>query len=72
VRANVKNLQRAIEWYRRVLGFELETVWPPENPNYAHFATEEGAVFAIMEDPHVPSRGRFNFTETTWTPCGKN
>ena len=34
--------------------------WPPEHPNYAHFAVGSGAVFAIQE---AEGRGgRFNFT----------
>lgn len=60
VRANVSDLPRAVEWYTTVLGFEVEAYWPPEAPTYAHFASSEGAVFAVME-----SRGRgarFNFT----------
>lgn len=47
VRANVRDLDRALAWYRDLLGFELASVWPPERPNYAHFATAEGATFAI-------------------------
>ena len=61
VRANVSDLKRAIEWYEQVLGFRVETVWPPERPDYAHFEAEKGALFAIMESDEVPSRGRFNF-----------
>ncbi|WP_164491763.1 VOC family protein [Staphylospora marina] len=62
VRANVSDLQRAIRWYEEVLGFKVTDVWPPEKPNYAHFSSEEGAIFAIMEDENVPSHGRFNFS----------
>lgn len=62
VRANVSNLQRAIKWYEEVLGFQVTSTWPPEKPNYAHFESEEGAIFSIMEDHNVPSQGRFNFT----------
>jgi predicted enzyme related to lactoylglutathione lyase len=62
VRANVSDLNRAIRWYEDILGFKITGTWPPELPNYAHFASEEGAVFAIMEDQKVPSNGRFNFT----------
>ncbi len=61
VRANVSDLNRAIEWYERVLGFKVTGTWPPEKPNYAHFDSEDGATFSIMEDPRVPSNGRFNF-----------
>jgi predicted enzyme related to lactoylglutathione lyase len=60
VRANVADLTRAVEWYEATLGFEVETYWPPDNPNYAHFKAAGGATFALME---APGRGaRFNFT----------
>jgi catechol 2,3-dioxygenase-like lactoylglutathione lyase family enzyme len=59
-RANVSDLDRAIEWYTTVLGFEVESVWPPEAPDYAHFKADGGATFAVME---AEGRGgRFNFT----------
>ena len=60
VRANVTDLHRAVEWYEDTLGFEVESYWPPENPNYAHFKAAGGATFAVMESA---GRGaRFNFT----------
>lgn len=60
VRANVSDLGRSIEWYTSVLGFEVESLWPPDRPNYAHFKAAGGATFAIME---AEGRGgRFNFT----------
>jgi len=69
-RANVRDLERAIRWYAEVLGFEVESRWPPEAPSYAHFAAGEGATFAIMAVEPVPCGGRFNFTvsdvETLW------
>lgn len=59
VRANVADLTAAVHWYTTVLGFEVEAYWPPESPNYAHFSTQSGATFAIME---ADGRGgRFNF-----------
>jgi predicted enzyme related to lactoylglutathione lyase len=61
VRANIKNLERALKWYKDVLGFTVAATWPKENPNYAHFEHEGGAMFAIMEDENYPSHGRFNF-----------
>jgi predicted enzyme related to lactoylglutathione lyase len=61
VRANVRNLQEAIEWYSKTLGFEVRSYWPPDNPNYADFASREGAMFSVMEAEPVPSGGRFNF-----------
>lgn len=60
VRANVTDLTAAVEWYTTVLGFEVEAYWPPDAPNYAHFTTQTGATFAVME---AEGRGaRFNFT----------
>jgi catechol 2,3-dioxygenase-like lactoylglutathione lyase family enzyme len=60
VRANVSDLERAIGWYTTVLGFEVESTWPPDAPNYAHFRAEGGAIFAIQV---ADGRGgRFNFT----------
>ena len=60
VRANVADLRRAVEWYTTVLGFEVESFWPPDRPNYAHFKSAGGATFAVME---AEGRGaRFNFT----------
>ena len=60
VRANVSDLRRAIDWYTTVLGFEVESYWPPDQPNYVHFVSAGGATFALME---ANGRGgRFNFT----------
>ena len=61
VRANVRNLHKAIEWYEAVLGFECGDADINDRWAYADFACGEGAVFAIAEDENVPSRGRFNF-----------
>jgi predicted enzyme related to lactoylglutathione lyase len=61
VRANVRNLQQAIDWYTNTLGFELRGLWPPENPDYADFVPQEGAMFAVMVAQPVPTGARFNF-----------
>ena len=43
-----------------MLGFEVESFWPPDRPNYAHSKSSGGATFAVME---AEGRGaRFNFT----------
>jgi len=60
-RANVRDLNRSIQWYQDVLGFKVAASWPPEKPNYVHFDHEGGAMFAIMEQDHHPSVARFNF-----------
>ena len=62
VRANVRNLQRAIEWYAKTLGFKVQSLWPPNEPDYADFVSEEGATFSVMEAEPVPSGARFNFS----------
>ncbi|MBY7143946.1 VOC family protein [Virgibacillus sp. NKC19-3] len=61
VRANVKDLKKAVKWYEAVLGYTVVASWPPERPNYVHFAHEGGAMFGLMESEHSPSFGRFNF-----------
>jgi predicted enzyme related to lactoylglutathione lyase len=62
VRVNVRNLERAIDWYYKMFGFEVDGTWPPDNPNYAHFVSQEGATFAVMETEPVPTGGRYNFS----------
>jgi len=62
VRGNVRDLQRSIEWYASMLGFEVRNLWPTDDPNYADFVSSEGATFSVMEAKPVPSGGRFNFT----------
>lgn len=70
VRANVRNLQQAIEWYSQILGFEIEGYWPPDDPTYAAFVSQEGAAFSVMEAEPVPTGARFNFcfkgVDTLW------
>jgi len=61
VRANVRNLQEAIEWYSKTLGFEVRSSWPPDSPNYTDFVSKEGAMFSVMEAEPVPAGARFNF-----------
>jgi catechol 2,3-dioxygenase-like lactoylglutathione lyase family enzyme len=45
IRVNVKNLETSIDWYNTKLGFKVANTWPPENPNYADFESENGATF---------------------------
>lgn len=35
--ANVKDLQKSIEWYENVIGFIAEESYPEENPVYISF-----------------------------------
>ncbi len=62
VRADVRSLEKAIDWYTRKLGFEVSGLWPPEKPTYAGFAFGEGAQFSIMDAEPVLTGGRFNFS----------
>jgi uncharacterized glyoxalase superfamily protein PhnB len=61
VRSNVQDLEKAIEWYSNILGFEVDGLWPPEKPVFAAFSAQEGAVFSIGVAEPVPSATRFNF-----------
>lgn len=61
VRANVRNLQKAIAWYESHLGFECTGADINDRWQYADFKCGEGAVFAIVVDGKVPSAARFNF-----------
>jgi catechol 2,3-dioxygenase-like lactoylglutathione lyase family enzyme len=61
VRANVSDLEKAINWYCTTLGFELDSVWPSKAPVYADFKCPEGAVFSIGVGEKVPGGARFNF-----------
>ena len=62
VRANVRELQRAIDWYCGMLDFEVEGLWPSDTPFYAAFVPQEGATFAIAVAEPVPTGARFNFS----------
>ncbi|WP_171046239.1 VOC family protein [Lentibacillus cibarius] len=70
VRANVRDLEKAVKWYEEVLGYTVAASWPPEQPNYVHFEHEGGAMFGLMEHENYPSPGRFNFyvddVDTLW------
>jgi catechol 2,3-dioxygenase-like lactoylglutathione lyase family enzyme len=61
VRANVRDLQKAINWYTQILGFEIDFTYPPGSspPTYVQFKRSDGAIFSIMAAE--PIGGRFNF-----------
>ena len=61
VRANVRDLDKAVEWYQTVLGFECSGKDINDRWAYADFENSCGAVFALAVDKNVPSHGRFNF-----------
>ena len=60
IRANVQDLDKAVEWYETVLGFECRGKDINECWQYADFLNDGGAVFAIAVD-EKPSLGRYNF-----------
>ena len=61
VRANVRDLRLAVQWYTEILGFEIDFTYPPDSPapSYIQFKRSEGAIFSIMAAE--PVGGRFNF-----------
>ena len=61
VRVNVSDINTALKWYQEILSFEYDSCWPPENPTYYDFISEEGATFAIMEVKGEKTHGRLNF-----------
>lgn len=62
VRANVRSLSEAVSWYSEMLAFEVGNSWPPDEPNYVDFVSQEGATFSVMVAEPVPCGGRFNFS----------
>lgn len=70
VRANVRDLQSAANWYTNILGFEIDFSYPPGAvvPTYIQFKHASGALFSIMAA--APIGGRFNFyvqdVESLW------
>jgi uncharacterized glyoxalase superfamily protein PhnB len=61
IRVNVSDINKALRWYKEILGFENDSGWPLDNPTYYDFVSEEGATFSIMEVTGEKSHGRYNF-----------
>ncbi len=61
IRVNVSDINQSLKWYTEILGFEMDSGWPPENAVYYDFKSIEGATFSIMEVKSGKSYGRFNF-----------
>ncbi|BCN30949.1 VOC family protein [Anaeromicropila herbilytica] len=61
VRANVSDLQKSIEWYENVLGFECTGADITNRWSYADFECGEGATFAIAVSHNGTTSARFNF-----------
>lgn len=55
-------MEKSLKWYTEVLGFEVDSCYPKENPNYYDFKGT-GACFAIglAENGNIYSGGRINF-----------
>lgn len=60
VRANVTDLQRAVEWDEQVLGFTVAAYWPEQDPIYCHFSKQGGATYSLSVDEGWG--GRYNFS----------
>jgi catechol 2,3-dioxygenase-like lactoylglutathione lyase family enzyme len=61
VRANVSDLQKSIEWYEEMLGFECTGADITDRWSYADFECGEGATFAIVVSDKGTTSARFNF-----------
>ncbi len=62
IKLGVSDLKRSLEWYSQILGFEVDSCWPKENPNYYDFKGS-GAAFSIGQAEHggIYHGGRTNF-----------
>ena len=60
-RANVSDLQKSIEWYENILGFECLGADITDRWQYAQFECAEGATFSIMVADTEGTSARFNF-----------
>lgn len=62
IKLGVSDLEKSLKWYIEVLGFEIDSCYPEENPVYYDFKGI-GACFAIWlaKDGKVYHGGRTNF-----------
>lgn len=62
IKLGVSDIQRSVEWYTQVLGFEVDSFSPKDNPNYYDFKGA-GATFSIGQAEHggIYHGGRTNF-----------
>lgn len=64
IKLGTSDIQRSLEWYTNVLGFEVDTAYPQDNPNYYDFkGPDTGATFSIGQAEHggIYHGGRTNF-----------
>lgn len=60
-RANVSDLNKSIDWYKNVLGFECLGADITDRWQYAQFECAEGASLSIMVADTSGTSARFNF-----------
>ena len=62
IKLGVSNLETSLKWYTEVLGFEVDSCYPEENPVYYDFKGT-GVCFAIglAEGGKIYHGGRTNF-----------
>ena len=69
IKIGVSDIEKSLKWYTEVLGFEIDSCYPEENPNYYDFKGT-GACFAIglAENGKIYNGGRINFEmeEVDW------
>lgn len=62
VKLMVTDIEKSLKWYIEILGFEVDSCYPENNPVYYDFKSEGGACFAIGLAETVTPNGRYNFT----------
>ena len=62
IKIGVSDIEKSLKWYTEVLGFEIDSCYPEENPIYYDFKGI-GACFAIglAENGIIYNGGRINF-----------
>lgn len=62
VKLGVSDLEKSLKWYTEVLGLEVDSCWPKDNPTYYDFKGV-GVCFAIglAENGKIYHGGRTNF-----------
>ncbi|NBJ89817.1 VOC family protein [Acutalibacter sp. 1XD8-36] len=62
VKLGVSDIKRSVEWYTQVLGFEVDSFTPKDEPTYYDFKGT-GATFSIGQAEHsgIYHGGRTNF-----------
>lgn len=61
VKLGVSDIEISLKWYTDILGFEIDSCYPAENPVYYDFKQGGGACFSIGLAKTVVPNGRYNF-----------